>query len=88
MGMGRMEHLDYSMVNIYELMSAPTMTLTPPLMKPEYSPEPHAPTHPSPTPIGTGKKKERKKGFDNSFAAATDGGEVGTVAANNGDLIP
>ena len=31
---------------------------------------------------------EKKKGLDNSFAAATDCGEVGTVAANNGDLIP
>ena len=35
MGMGRMEHLDYSMVVVYELMSAPTMMPTLPLMKPE-----------------------------------------------------
>ena len=35
MGMGRMEHLDYSMVCIYELMSAPTVMPTPPRIKPE-----------------------------------------------------
>ena len=35
MGMGRMEHLDYSMVNIYELMSAPTMMPTLPQKQPE-----------------------------------------------------
>ena len=35
MGTGRMEHLDYSMVYIEGLMSAPTMMPTPPQMQPE-----------------------------------------------------
>ena len=35
MGMGRMEQLDYSMVYIYELMSATTTMPTPPQMRPE-----------------------------------------------------
>ena len=35
MGMGRMEQLDYSMVYIYELMSAPTMMPTLPQKQPE-----------------------------------------------------
>ena len=35
MGRGRMEQLDYSMVYIYELMSAPTMMPTLPQKQPE-----------------------------------------------------
>ena len=32
--------------------------------------------------------EKRKKGFGDNFAAATNPGEVGTVAANNRDLPP